>query len=87
MDRRYRYYIYYVCILGRPEKEKKSYFLEALDVLCSLSKRNKFEPNLGQIGHNLTKREPFKVDLALHFKCQKSIKQAGVVILFFQSMV
>ena len=72
-------------IIGCPEKEKKSYFLEALDVLCSLSKKNKFEPNLGQIGLNLTKREPFKVDLALftHFKGQKSIKQASIVILFF----
>ena len=72
-------------ILGRPEKEKKSYFLEALDVLYSLSKKNKFKPNVGQTGHNLTKQEPFKVDLALftHFKCQKSIKKASVVIIFF----
>ena len=54
-------YIRYIHILGHPEKEKKSYILEALDVLCSLS----IEPNLGQIGHNLTKREPFKVDLVL----------------------
>ena len=49
-------------ILGCPEKEKKSCFLETLDILCSLNKKNKFEPNRGQIGHNLTTRDPFKVD-------------------------
>ena len=75
----------FTVILGCPEKEKNSCFLEALEFFCSLSKKNTFEPNLNQIGHNLTKREPFKVDLALftHFKGQKSIKKAIVVILFF----